>query len=181
MENEHKFRSLASIIVAESRMAQDAICMLVSINSSAYLFFSGVFVAISGDMALRSIDLTYTRENLAYIVLHFVLVALSLTATLILMHVADLSQKIDKSIALEHGRLIFDASKASDKKNEFENSLKEAFNISDDEHNAKLSHVLKRTYILRGICIAIAPTCLLLIAALTILKNDFKAFLELFM
>lgn len=103
--------------------------------------------------------------------MHFLLIILSFLATIILAYIANLAQKINVTIAQEYCRLQFDVAKAIDKKNEFENSLKNSFGISNDPNNDVLSRKLKTTYILRAICFVIAPICVILIIIMSILNN----------
>lgn len=55
-------------------------------------------------------------DNSAYIALHFILIALSFIATIILAYIADLAQKTDVSLTKEYSRLTFDTNAAEDKK-----------------------------------------------------------------
>lgn len=165
-----KYLSLASKIV-KSKIAQKAIVILISAQSNMYLFFSGVFVSVSGSVALESINLNYVCANRTYIFLHFCLITLSFIATIILAYLADLTQKIDISIAKEYGRLTFNTSVSEDKKNQFENSLKDAYNISEDIDNTNLSRALCFTYLIRVVCFAITPVCVALIVTMTIINH----------
>lgn len=170
MKKRIKYKRLASKIV-NCKIAKKAIVILILADSNMYLFFSGVFVSIAGSVVLESINLEYIFENRVYIILHFILIALSLVATLILAYIADLTQKIDISIAKEYSRLTFNTNAAEDKKNQFENSLKDAYNISEDVDNKHLSRALCFTYAIRAICFVIAPICVALIVALAIINH----------
>ncbi len=171
MKKNSKYNELAQSIIPKGSLAQKAISTLISVKSSMYLFFSGVFVSIAGNVALNSINISYIIENWVYIILHFLLIILSFLATIILAYIANLAQKINVTIAQEYCRLQFDVAKAIDKKNEFENSLKNSFGISNDPNNDVLSRKLKTTYILRAICFVIAPICVILIIIMSILNN----------
>ena len=165
-----KYSELAAKIV-NCKIAQRAIIMLITASSNMYLFLSGVFVSIAGSIALESINLKYIYENRVYIALHFFLIVLSFISTLILAHIANLMQRIDISNAKEYCRLTFNSNAADDKKNEFENSLKEAYNISEDIENKHLSRALVWTFILRAICFTISIICIALIIVLTIINH----------
>lgn len=166
----NRYADLATKIVS-CKIAQKAIIILVTAPSNMYLFFSGVFVSIAGSVALQSIDLRYIFENRVYIALHFILIVLSFIATLILAYLANLMQKIDISAANEYCRLTFNTNAANDKKNQFENALKDAYNITDDIENKQLSRALGWTYILRVICFALSIICIALIVALVITNH----------
>ncbi len=157
--------------ISDCKISQKAIVILISAHPNMYLFFSGVFVSIAGSVALESISLNYSPDNSVYIALHFILIALSFIATIILAHIADLAQKTDASLAKEYSRLTFDTNAAEDKKNQFENSLKEAYNISEDMNNKRLTFALGRTYILRLMCFVVSIICVALIIAMTLVNQ----------
>ncbi len=173
MKKNNKYVELASQLV-QNKIAQKTIVFLIASNANTYLFFSGVFVSISVTIALDSINIQYELNNICYLVVHFSLMILSFLATLLLANIANILQKVDITIADEYCRLKFDQQKAQNKKNEFENILKDAFRIQNDLNNEELTKQLLVTYLKKGCVTFFMVLCILLLIGLIVIKQVCK-------
>ena len=165
-----RYSSLAKSICEDGK-AQKAIEKIIQVKPNKYMFYSGVFVSIASTIILETIKLSLKIENISYILLHCLLICLSFVATIILAYIADIAEKVNVSAAKEYCRILFNDSLLDEKQNEFENSLKDAFNICDDMDNKKLCKALKRVYCFRKICFIIMPICIVIILIFAILNN----------
>lgn len=171
MKIDNKYRKLIESITFGDKYANKAIYLLIKLNPNKYMFYSGIYVSIASSVLINSINLVHSLDNILYIIMHYLLIVLSFIATLILAYLADIASKIDVSAANEFCRLDFDITLANNKKNQFENSLKNIFNILGDINNQKLIKQFKKVFLLRLICLICVPVCLFIIIILIYINN----------